>query len=766
MSRVSAVLLLLFATTTFAQTADLTLSLKAAPTFNAGELATITAIVTNNGPDAATAAGVRLKKVSTQFTQPQRFGCIDLPDSVLCTVPTLAAGASHEFTVPFVPPDQPGPLTLSARTDSVSRDPNSDNDSAAADTMVVDLADLGTTIETDPSLQPGKESRITVAVTEQAARVVLDARLSVTIPAPLEILEASPNCHRVEGNAGSWTCTVRELARGFTDFAIFRVLTPVGASGPVTIAASATSSSAEWNDADNTVTSAEPVFALPDLTATISAPEALDDRNRATVHVTIANPTDIPAPSLVADILQAGNGTIVSWNAPGWSCRQTAATSISCSMASLAPRATSAMDVEIEYAAHEIRSGLTVRTTQTPVVNFRSIPQSFPQDTVYYRTFEVTTTADGGPGSLRQAIAGSNDQCSASSAPPCRIIFHIAAPVPHDGWFTIEPPSPFPAITSTDFAIDGETQTALTGDTNPLGPEVFLLGDAAGRTDGLRLSTKTAVVRGLAIGGFGEDGIQFVLPRPIVYTIERNYLGVDPTGRVAVPNGLRGIQALGFQGTIENNVISGNRRSGAFLVNCGKTVVTGNRVGVAAASDDPLPNGAAGVFFHETFQASFDDAVRVQGNVIAFNTEDGISTSKDSSISLLDNVVAHNGTQIDMDLDGPTPGETVTVAAPPLVTSARIDSGAGDTVVEGSVPMHPAFPSTSTIYLYANTSAAQGGEEFIGTAVADATGHFSLRVHRDLRGRYIDGTTFLTIDFGDSLRRNSSEFGQPVRVTE
>jgi hypothetical protein len=155
----------------------------------------------------------------------------------------------------------------------------------------------------------------------------------------------------------------------------------------------------------------------------------------------------------------------------------------------------------------------------------------------------------------------------------------------------------------------------------------------------------------------------------------------------------------------------------------------------------------------------------VQGNVIAFNGEDGVSTSR-SRISLLDNVIAHNRTQIDMGLDGPTPDFQDQSAAQPVITSARFDAGGKQTIVEGTVRRrNHVYGETAMVYIYANAGDAEGGEQFIGTAVADETGHFMMMVPRDLRGTFIDATAFVIIDYGDYIVRVSSEFGPSVPVT-
>lgn len=78
-------------------------------------------------------------------------------------------------------------------------------------------------------------------------------------------------------------------------------------------------------------------------------------------------------------------------------------------------------------------------------------------------TFAVAHTNDSGPGSLRQAIA----DASANPATADTIVFNIPASDPgfNGSTFTIQPLSELPVLRAA--TIDGTTQTAFTGDTNP-----------------------------------------------------------------------------------------------------------------------------------------------------------------------------------------------------------------------------------------------------------------------------------------------------------
>ena len=184
-----------------------------------------------------------------------------------------------------------------------------------------------------------------------------------------------------------------------------------------------------------------------------------------------------------------------------------------------------------------------------------------------YRIFAVTSTADAGPGSLREAMTQADASCTPG---PCKIAFEINGPVPPEGWFTIMPATELPVIRAQRVALDGTFQTRFSGDTNPRGPEVAIDGHLALRGLQLRSSCE-AVVEGLAIGNFiGGDGLSVSgdfrdcnFQQPDRRLVTGNYIGVDPTGTVAWPN-QRGLNIEG-NGEVRENVISRNKWSAVWF---------------------------------------------------------------------------------------------------------------------------------------------------------------------------------------------------------
>ena len=130
-------------------------------------------------------------------------------------------------------------------------------------------------------------------------------------------------------------------------------------------------------------------------------------------------------------------------------------------------------------------------------------------------TFTVTTTADTGAGSLRQAILDAN-----AAAGPDTIQFSV---VP-SGTITIQPASALPQILQ-EVVIDGTTQPGWIGP-----PIVELDGTSAGASaTGLDIGAPNVTVRGLVINRF-QDGIS-VSGTSQNARIVGNFIGTDVTGR-------------------------------------------------------------------------------------------------------------------------------------------------------------------------------------------------------------------------------------------
>jgi hypothetical protein len=367
------------------------------------------------------------------------------------------------------------------------------------------------------------------------------------------------------------------------------------------------------------------------------------------------------------------------------------------------------------------------------------------------RTFLVTTASDDGAGSLRAAINDANSSCFLPGfptvSPACAIAFNIAEPSATT-WKTIRLKSPLPPIHALGVRIDGVTQTGFSGVANPNGPSIEISGGGTVDGDGLLIDNGcVTTLSGLAINGFNGNGLSFdhtICPGSII----NNYIGTDPTGSVAIPN-FRGIGSAAHNTssvgpTISGNVISGNVRSGLFLAG-GTWDVRENRIGLKAHADEPLSNGASGMYV-----SAEAGRVRVLNNAIAFNKEMGVAIHPASRyVEVRGNTIWANGAlAIDDGLDGPSTSvntDTVPLNVP-LITSASYDPALGETSIRG-LRMAGTYPE-----IFASDAPGPNGagdaQRFLNVGscsdIAQCQGdNFFVKVKGDLRGQWIAATTSL-----------------------
>ena len=198
--------------------------------------------------------------------------------------------------------------------------------------------------------------------------------------------------------------------------------------------------------------------------------------------------------------------------------------------------------------------------------------------------YTVTTTADSGAGSLRQAILDAG-----TDPGPNSIVFQISGTPP----FTITPLTGLPSV-GNPTTIDGTTQNGFTS-----APVIELNGASAGATSaGLQLLSGYSTVRGLAINRFSMQGIVLIGPSNV---IQGNYIGTDVTGTLALGNGSFGIwvkssgNLIGGSKIINGNVISGGNDTGIYISNTSSNTVHGNLIGITAAGTSALGNINNGV---------------------------------------------------------------------------------------------------------------------------------------------------------------------------
>lgn len=560
--------------------------------------------------------------------------------------------------------------------------------------------------------------------------------------------------------------------------------------GDVIVTASVSSSTSDPNPGNNSASMTVHVSPDPDLSVSLSSPQKADLSSSFPLGISLTNVSAVAAHDV--DIAVDFRPDVTIKTLPS-GCSNPFAGRIVCHSDALGSRSSAGFQVILfappSYGDGKLSFAATT-TEREPDSNPSS--NSAQASTVLILTFYVTTTADSGTGSLRQAILDAN----AATGVPMVIAFRIGEPS-STPWKTIHVLSPLPAITAADLRIDGGTQAGFFGDANPDGPEIEISGGGIVDGDGLFVATCNAEVANLAIGGFLHNGISVTEARnpdcPNFYAMELHhlFLGSDPTGSSARPNA-RGIgtSVAGYHPTtIHDCVISGNTLSGIFDLS-GYLGITNNRIGAKAHANEPLPNGASGVFIGAGGYGSNVGPATTEytnflsptsgSNVIAFNGETGVAVAAGArNVTIRNNRIWSNRLLgIDIGLNGPTAsapdlGDTVTL---PVLTIARFDPAQNKTIIEGDLPdaktrgaLFSGLVFMANVYASdaANPSGYGEGQRSLGTALGDVTGHFHFEAAGDLTGQWITATNTRSRPFGtadDVFITQTSEFGRGVPV--
>jgi CSLREA domain-containing protein len=395
--------------------------------------------------------------------------------------------------------------------------------------------------------------------------------------------------------------------------------------------------------------------------------------------------------------------------------------------------------------------------------------------------YVVTTEADTGAGSLRQAITDNN------AAGGGLIAFNI----PGAGVHTITPPaypsvSLLPAI-SRLVILDGYTQPGASPNTLAVGSNATLLinidgvttlpnGQSVGVTNGLVFNSGYNCVRGLSITRFAAS-LNLSGANAVHNWIQGNYIGVSPAGAsddhgtgiqviAGASNNLIGTDADGVNDPAERNLISGKllgiRIGGSST---GGNQVAGNYLGTDAAGTTLVENVKGIEILGGSSNNTIGGTRPGEGNLIFFTEEAAVAMRDAGTVNnrILGNRITwqlgerflRRAPGIDLREDlSQTPNDAGDADTGPnnlqnfpvlnSVTSTGLVSGSLD-----SLAANTAYPVR--IEFFASADIAGQGDLFLGFINVAGPGNFTAQVTPS------PGKPFITATATDN-NGNTSEF--------
>jgi hypothetical protein len=422
----------------------------------------------------------------------------------------------------------------------------------------------------------------------------------------------------------------------------------------------------------------------PLIQITIDSIKRSDDNRTATALAILSNHSGVDVTNVDVDlVLKSLRPTTLSaasypsWPAD-WSCQSTGAMSVRCRLPLIrgVEGAFVPLVVTIE-PADEGRFVLTAQATwNVGDATFTSAPRT--ESALYQREVLITNTNDDGDGSLRAAIAYANDTC-ARDLVPCVLHFRFTEAQPEQGWYTIRPLTPLPAITALDIAIDRRPDQRYDE------PQVEIDGSLLHSGNGLEFRGEgPASIAYLAIGGFPWDGIAITRRGPT--GIGACSIGVHPNGQPN-GNGSRGVtvDTPATDVGLGSNRISANGRSGVFIMGGERiTFYPYNVIGRFRWESPLLGNGASGVFAGPNAR----DIV-IQQTFIGGNAQMGVAIASEARGVRIDNtwIDPNGGLPIDHGLNGFSGevGDALHFALPaPRIELATYDLATNITTIRGT----------------------------------------------------------------------------------
>ena len=379
----------------------------------AGEVATYTIDVVNNGPSISRADIVVVDNVpaGTTFESATGVGwnCPESGGVITCTRNAdLAVGVpAGQITVKVkVDAGRTAPVVNKATVSGVTTDTKPSNDESTVTKTPGASADLSLTKVSTGSVTAGERATYRFEVTNGGPSDAAAVSIEDTLPTGLTYFDFS-------SVDGTWSCSVAAgkvtcdlagtLATGATASVDVRVDVASSVLGSVTNTAHVSSTTPDPDDTNNTATDDSAFTADGDLqivkshTGTVVA-----GRNLAfKLAVTNNGPSDVEGDIVVKDVLPAEFSFVSASGGPSWSCGESAGT-VTCTRTTTLAAGADAADITLTVAIDPsagpatITNTATVQSTTTP--DTKPGNNSFDDDVVVTDSTELTlqktTTGD------------------------------------------------------------------------------------------------------------------------------------------------------------------------------------------------------------------------------------------------------------------------------------------------------------------------------------------------------------------------------------
>ncbi len=215
---------------------------------------------------------------------------------------------------------------------------------------------------------------------------------------------------------------------------------------------------------------------------------------------------------------------------------------------------------------------------------------------VFATNFTVTNTSDSGTGSLRYAL----QMCAFTNGPHTISFNIPASDPNYNsetGVWKISPATTYDYIIKSNVTIDAGTQTTNQGNTNIYGPEIYLDGNSQSVNYCFSVvNASNTVIRGFIISGF-MYGIQVTGTSSQNTVIAGNYIGTNDDASAGNGNYI-GVEVIsgadyttiGGTNPEDRNIVSGNGHIGIRLLDVRYCNVFNNYVGVDRTGTVEIPN--------------------------------------------------------------------------------------------------------------------------------------------------------------------------------